>query len=158
MVDKFSMEHGVTLTPDGDSKDKFAELIEKISQKNKAVILVDEYDKPIIDFVDNPEKALQNRDILRDFYGVIKGADEFIKFALLTGVSKFSRVSVFSGLNNLYDITIDDRFSTLLGYTHQELTHYFSDRIGVLSKKLRLTENDLLEHLKQWCALLDGMY
>lgn len=150
MVDKFSREHQVSLTPGGYSKDRFGELIEEVSNKEKVVILVDEYDKPIIDFVAKPETALKNRDILRDFYGVIKSFDEYIQFAFITGVSKFSRVSVFSGLNNLNDITIDDHFSTLLGYTHDELIHYFTDRIELLHKKIGISRDVLLDYLEQW--------
>jgi hypothetical protein len=106
---------------------RFRELIAELSKKNKVVILVDEYDKPIIDFVEKNKKdiATENRDILRNFYSVIKGADEYLKFAFITGVSKFSKVSVFSVLNNLNDITLDEKYATMLGYTEEELLHYF---------------------------------
>lgn len=92
--------HQVKLSQKGYDK-RFKELIGELSRKNPVVILIDEYDKPTIDVVEKTEIALENRKILRTFYSTIKGADEFIKFAFITGVSKFSRVSVFSGLNNL---------------------------------------------------------
>ena len=97
----------------------FRELIKKSYQKHnrKVVILVDEYDKLILDNLDQTEIALQAREILRDLYTTIKGCDEFIKFAFLTGVSKFAKVSIFSGLNNLKDITLDKRYATICGYT-----------------------------------------
>lgn len=132
------------------SKDRFAGLIRQLAQDGKVVILVDEYDKPIIDFVDNPEISNKNRTILRNFYSVIKASDEYIKFAILTGVSKFSKVSVFSGLNNLRDITMSKQFSTLLGYTQAELLHHFNGYIDRLAKELEKDEQTLLEQIRTW--------
>ena len=88
---------------------KFRELKIGLEKKyaNKVVILVDEYDKPILDNITNKEMAREMRDGLRNFYSVIKGADAYIQFVFITGVSKFSKVNLFSGLNNLQDITID---------------------------------------------------
>lgn len=88
------------------------------------VILVDEYDKPILDNLTR-EIGSQIRDSLRDFYSVIKAHDSQLRFVLLTGVSKFSKVSIFSGLNNLNDITLDSRYSALCGYTQTELESAF---------------------------------
>ncbi|RKZ92755.1 MAG: hypothetical protein DRR19_03315 [Candidatus Parabeggiatoa sp. nov. 1] len=104
-------------------REKFAELIEKLCEKThqKVVILVDEYDKPIVDHIDDVEKAKKNRDILREFFGVLKSSDAFLRFVFLTGVSKFSQVSIFSDLNNIRDITLSKKFTTLLGYTQTEL-------------------------------------
>ncbi|MCP4700177.1 MAG: AAA family ATPase, partial [Gammaproteobacteria bacterium] len=108
-------------------KDRFAELIKKIHDKTnkKVVVLIDEYDKPIVDYVDDIEKAKKNREILRSFFGVLKHSDIFLRFVFLTGVSKFSRVSVFSDLNNLRDITLSKKFATLSGYSQPELESYF---------------------------------
>ena len=78
-------------------------------------VLVDEYDKPILDALDDPASARANRDYLRGFYSVIKDCDEHVRFVFLTGVSKFSKVSLFSGLNNLNDITLDDRYAAICG-------------------------------------------
>ena len=75
--------------------------------------MIDEYDKPILDSLQNSEKSIIVRNQLRDFYSVIKGQDAHIQFAMLTGVSKFSKINLFSGLNNLYDVTLDERFSAL---------------------------------------------
>ena len=104
------------------------ELIEQARQKygQKVVILVDEYDKLIVDNLDQPEIASQGREVLRDLYTTIKDSDEHVKFAFLTGVSKFSKVSVFSGLNNLKDISLDPRYATLCGYTQHDLETTFA--------------------------------
>lgn len=128
MINQNADTYGIELKEKGYAK-RFKELIRELSQQDKVVVLVDEYDKPIINNIENRDIAKENRKILRTFYEAIKGADEYIRFVFITGVSKFSKVSIFSGLNNLDDITVDDRFSTLLGYTHQELLHYFKDRL-----------------------------
>jgi len=115
---------------------KFEELITKIYQKHNmpAVVLVDEYDKPILDAIENIEVAKKNREILKDFYSVLKGMDPYIKLVFLTGVSRFSKVSIFSGLNQLQDITLNEEFSTVCGYTQFELESVFEDRIKDFDK------------------------
>ena len=90
------------------------------------VMLVDEYDKPILDSIENTKIAIVLRDELKNFYSVIKDADPYIEFVFITGVSKFSKVSLFSGLNNLEDITISPDFSAICGYTQDELENVFS--------------------------------
>lgn len=105
---------------------RFRELIIELSKKyTKPVILIDEYDKPIIDYLDDTPKAKENREILKNFYSVLKPLDAHLRFVLLTGVSKFSKTSIFSELNNLEDITIDPNFPSITGYTQEELEHYF---------------------------------
>jgi hypothetical protein len=116
------------------------EMIRKAYHKygQKVVILVDEYDKLIIDNLDQLEIAKEGREVLRDLYNTIKGSDRYLKFAFLTGVSKFSKVSIFSGLNNLKDITIDKRFATICGYTQHDLETVFADHLaGVDMEKVR---------------------
>jgi len=95
----------------------------------KVVILVDEYDKPIIDTINDMETARENREILGDFYSAIKASDQYVKFAMLTGVSKFSKVNLFSNLNNLTDITIDKEYGTITGYTQNDLETTFSEHL-----------------------------
>jgi len=120
----------------------FEELIKKLSKINRVVILIDEYDKPIIDKIEDVEVAKELREVLKGFYQVIKDCDEWIKFVLLTGVSKFSKVSIFSGLNNLNDITIDDNFSGICGYKEEDLDRYFREYLnGVDRELLRLWYN-----------------
>ncbi|WLE97596.1 MAG: AAA family ATPase [Candidatus Electrothrix communis] len=105
------------------------ELIRKSFEKyqQKVVILVDEYDKLILDNLDQLEVAQEAREILKDLYATIKDCDEYIKFAFFTGVSKFAKVSVFSGLNNLSDISLDSRYATICGYTQDDLVTVFAD-------------------------------
>jgi len=99
-------KYGISLTRD-KYYEAFDELLTQLSQINKVVVLIDEYDKPIIDNIENKEPAIELREILKGFYTIIKACDEHIRFVLLTGVSKFSKAGVFSGLNNLEDISMD---------------------------------------------------
>jgi hypothetical protein len=112
------------------------ELIRTAHEKTgqRVVILVDEYDKPILDNITNPEIAREIRDGLRNLYSVIKDSDAHVKFAMLTGVSKFSKVSLFSGLNNLNDITINKKYSAICGYTDNDLDTVFAPELDGLDR------------------------
>ena len=133
-------------------EEKFEELILKLKQKyNKnVVILIDEYDKPILDHIIEKGLANEIRDVLRGFYSVIKASDEHIRFVMLTGITRFSKVSIFSGLNNLEDITMVNEYSTMLGYTQEELEHYFSGYIDGLAEKIKKTREEILIEIKKW--------
>mgnify|MGYP005842622613 CR=1 FL=1 len=112
-------------------KGRFSELIEILAKRyeQNVVVLIDEYDKPILDNIAHPETAAAIRDELKNLYSVIKDSDPYIKFVFITGVSKFSKVSLFSGLNNLNDITLEKRYSAICGYTQTELETVFADRL-----------------------------
>ncbi|OIN91056.1 MAG: hypothetical protein AUJ20_12535 [Comamonadaceae bacterium CG1_02_60_18] len=111
---------------------RFSELIRLANAQvgQRVVVLVDEYDKPILDNITDSAVALEMRDGLRNLYSVIKDSDAHIKFAMLTGVSKFSKVSLFSGLNNLNDITVDKRFSAICGYTDADVDTVFAPELA----------------------------
>jgi hypothetical protein len=116
---------------------KFQELIQKLYEKynQKVVVLIDEYDKPILDVIEDIEKARRNRDILKKFFEILKPSDPYLKLVFLIGVSRFSKVSIFSGLNQLNDITIDPSFATVCGYTQSELESVFEDRLKDFDKE-----------------------
>jgi len=128
----------------------FKELIEKLSQKNKVVLLIDECDKPIIDYLDDLPQAKSHQQILKSFYSILKDSDEYIRFLMITGVSKFSKVSIFSELNNLTDLTIHPKFTTLVGYTQAELEKYFEEGFQELIGILAPTRVKLLRLIKDW--------
>ena len=108
----------------------------------QVVVLVDEYDKPILDLLDKPEIAIANRDYLRGFYGIIKDCARDVRFVFVTGVSMFSKVSLFSGMNNLRDISLVPRYATLCGYTDHDLDTVFADELEGLDRdKIRLWYN-----------------
>jgi len=122
----------------------FRELIIKTYEKynQKAVILIDEYDKPILDNIEESEIARLMRDMLKDFYSVIKESDRYLQFVFITGVSKFSRVSLFSGLNNLNDITLNPNYATICGYTHHDVMTSFAEHLkGQDFEKIRTWYN-----------------
>ena len=125
-----SNEERLELVCEDKSKAKyfFAELIKKAFQKyqQKVVILIDEYDKPILDNIENIPEALIIRDGMRDFYAKIKENDEYLRFTFLTGVSKFSKVSLFSGLNNLEDISLNPDYGNVCGYTQHDVDTVFA--------------------------------
>jgi len=125
-----------------DTRECFAILIKSIYKKynQKVVILIDEYDKPILDNITNTTLAKEMRDKLKNFYSVIKDSDEYIKFVFITGVSKFSKVNLFSGLNNLEDITLNPSYGTICGYTHEDIKTTFKEHL----------ENVDLNLLKEW--------
>ncbi len=100
----------------------------------QVAVLVDEYDKPILDALHDPGLARANRDYLRGFYGIVKGSAEHVRFTFVTGVSMFSKVSLFSGLNNLEDISLDPRYATICGYTEGDLDRVFAPELGGLDR------------------------
>ena len=96
---------------------------------------MDEYDKPILDALSKPEIARANRDFLRSLYGMIKACDRQLRFVFLTGVSKFSKAGLFSGLNNLIDLTLDPEFSAICGYTDDDLDAVFAPELEGLDRE-----------------------
>ena len=136
-----------------DLKGKFIELLQKLNDKHgKVVLLIDEYDKPIIDYLETEvlEQAYINRTIMRDFYSVLKNADDLLQFMFITGITKFSRISLFSHLNNLSDITLSPQYATLTGYTQAELEAYFGDYLTEATDYLSMSKEALLEKMKIW--------
>ena len=117
--------------------ERFGYLISSLHERSgqRVVVLVDEYDKPVLDALEQREIARANRDYLRGLYGVIKASDAHLRFTLLTGVSKFSKVSVFSVLNNLTDLTLDRRYSAICGYTERDLDTVFAPELAGLDRE-----------------------
>lgn len=135
---------------DDTLKAKFDDLINQMSVQGQVVILIDEYDKPIIDFIEDIPKAEENRDVLKNFYSVLKGNDANIKFLFITGVSKFSKVSIFSDLNHLDDITLTNAYSTLAGYTETELDFYFPEYLKLADDELSKYIDNVRLAIKNW--------
>lgn len=115
----------------------------------RVVILIDEYDKPLLANLFNKDRAERFRTALKAFYGVLKSCDRYIRFGFLTGVTKFGKVSVFSDLNNLEDITLTDDYNALCGISESELSEYFSDEIENLAKVFHTTAKDMAGQLRK---------
>ena len=145
---------------------RFAHLIQCIRQRTgkKVVVLIDEYDKPILQAIGNEELQDQFRNTLKAFYGVLKSADADLRFTMLTGVTKFGKVSVFSDLNNLNDISMDERFVEVCGITETELHQYFDEEIDALAQQNRQTKEEAYAELRKrydgyhFCENSVGMY
>ena len=150
-LDKSAKEHGISLIAELTS-DKFEELIEKIHEKydKKLVVLVDEYDKPIIDNISKNNVLEENKTTLHDFYQILKGQDEHLQFVFLTGVSKFAGTSIFSGLNSTTDITLHEDYSTICGYSEEELKENFFHFIEELSIKENESFDETLRAIKEF--------
>ncbi len=135
MIEKFADIEPLSKTQSGP--DRLYNLILSLYHKTgqQVVILVDEYDKPILDVIENQELARANRDYLRGLYGIIKGCADEVRFVFVTGVSMFSKVSLFSGLNNLNDISLDPEYATICGYTDADLDTVFAPELLELEQK-----------------------
>lgn len=130
---------------------RFKNIIEAAHKRHgrRAVVLIDEYDKPILDVLDiNKELEEEHRNILKGFYSTFKAADEHLQFVFLTGVTKFSQVSVFSGFNQPFDISMFDKYDTLCGISQDEIDEYFSEPIEEMSRKYKCSYIEMRSILK----------
>ncbi len=149
-LDEIATSYGLTLQATTNAL-KLRELIHRLAaQEGSVVILVDEYDKPIIDHLEDITQAEINRDILKNLYSVIKASDPYIRFFMITGVSKFSHVSIFSDLNNLNDITFHPKYSQLLGYTEAELQTNFAPWLDSLASEYADIYPDIQKTVRLW--------
>jgi hypothetical protein len=130
----------------------FKMLIISLQRKyqKKVVVLIDEYDKPILEFLDDLERVEVQKNVLKSFYSVLKGSDAYLEMVFITGVSKFAKVSIFSDLNNLTDLSTNKKFNELIGITQEELEKYFSEHLQHLAQELEMEENVLLKEVKKW--------
>jgi Predicted AAA-ATPase/PD-(D/E)XK nuclease superfamily len=152
-IEKASESYDIHLTQK-DSGLAFEELIEKLHEKyeKKVVVLIDEYDKPIIHYLekDGTKQAEANRDTLKAFYGILKDNGEHLRFTFITGVSKFSKVSIFSDLNYITDLTLDTRFATICGFTDAEIRQYCDTGLEDLALKEGKSVEEIMAKIKYW--------
>ena len=134
-----------------DYGQRFFNVIEKAAQTSgrKVVILVDEYDKTLVNTMHDMELHEQMKDILKPVFSVLKGADRYIEFAILTGVTRFSKLNIFSDLNNLIDISLDERFSTICGITEDEINTYFNEGVKDFANKEGVDYHQMMTILKE---------
>jgi hypothetical protein len=146
-LNRIARTFDLSLLEDESLGGAFQELIESVAKKTgkQVVILIDEYDRPIIDYIDpyNLTMANNQRDILKQFFSILKYASKHIRFLFITGVSKFARVSIFSDLNHLIDLTLHKKYAALCGYTQAELEYYFAPYLKTMPA-------DTLENMKSW--------
>jgi hypothetical protein len=149
-----------------DLEERFLQVVECAYRKTgkRVVILVDEYDKPMLQAIGNEALQAEYRATLKAFYGVLKSCDRYIRFAFLTGVTKFGKVSVFSDLNNLEDLSYLPQYSTICGISEDEMRQLFDDEVGLLAEANSMTKEECYNRLKRdfdgyhFCIPCKGMY
>ena len=144
-------------TPLRSNSSRFTNIVETIFKQTgkQVVILVDEYDKPLLQTIDNEELHDKFKGILKGVYSVLKGCDKYIRFGMLTGVTKFSKISLFSDLNNLMDISLDENYTDICGITEEEIKTNFVEHLQAFAEKESTTKEDILLQLK---AMYDGYH
>lgn len=143
-----AQQHGIQLSDIGEYDTHFREIIAQLSTQRPIALLIDEYDKPIVDYLHGVRQAEANRDILKSLYSVLKNAEAHIHLLFVTGVSKFSKVSIFSDLNHLQDLSMDDDYATMLGFTEEEVRAYFTLRVQQLAHQQGLSEEVLWDKIR----------
>jgi hypothetical protein len=151
-LEQMAKNHGISLAKVPTLSTKFSTLIERLSTKHKVVILIDEYDAPLLHNLDNIPVAKALQKVMRTFFSVIKGADArgHIHAVFITGVTKFAKTSLFSGINNLVDITLSPDACTLCGYTKDELTSYFKEYAQAFAKANSMSQQKVFDIVQDW--------
>ena len=150
-INRMAKRYNIELIEAGYNQ-RFDELLGKLYQKTgkKVVILIDEYDKPILNNLNNKPVLEEIKQVMSAFYGAVKSMDEYLRFVFITGVSKFAKVSIFSGMNSLTDLTLHKRYATICGITEQELVQYFDEPITLLAEEEQIDKQQLLAKIKHW--------
>jgi hypothetical protein len=145
-------EHEVDLDADMGAGEMLTKIIIETAKKHgkPAVVIVDEYDKPFLDFYNKPPMAEEVRGIMRGCYSQLKSNEPHIRFLFMTGISKFTKAGVFSTLNNLNDLSLDSKFGALLGYTEKELVGYFAEHLEAGAEKLKISVDELVDRLRRY--------
>jgi Predicted AAA-ATPase/PD-(D/E)XK nuclease superfamily len=141
--------HGVQLT-EATNAGQLQQLIRLLGKEKKVAILVDEYDKPLVDNIDDLEMVNKNRQTLKAMYSILKTNDPYIAFLMLTGVTKFNQVSIFSDLNHLQDISLNENYCQMLGYTQAEIQQYFPTYLERLKTRWADIFPDVMAEMKAW--------
>ncbi|MDR2354323.1 MAG: AAA family ATPase [Deltaproteobacteria bacterium] len=149
---KIASDHGVELSSDLGASCLFRQLIQNVSQKNnsRVVVLIDEYDSPFQDLLDNPKRAKKVRELLRGYYTLLKSSDKYISFVFVTGFNKSIQGGLYSGFNHLFDISILEEYGALTGFTQDEIELYYKQQIEEAAKSLNLSQSELLVKMKRY--------
>jgi hypothetical protein len=146
---QIAAQHNIALA-DGPYYAQFIDLILALSAERQVVVLIDEYDKPLINSLHDLKEAKAIRDTLKGFYGILKSLDSRLRMVFITGISKFSRVGVFSDLNNLTDLTMNYAFATAFGLTETEIRTDLADYVVAFAQREKLTQDELLAKMRYW--------
>lgn len=150
LLDDIAFDLGINLSKRRSPKEKLVFLVKTLAETKQVVVLIDEYDKPILDHLHNPKRANAQRAVLKNFYDGFKGLDPYLRAVFITGVSKFAKTSIFSGLNNLNEISYTPESAELVGYTESELRKYFDEYIREIAVETKEKPEDLIEKIRYW--------
>lgn len=142
--------YGIDVTGKITYEDKITFLVKKLAEINPVVLLIDEYDHPVLKHIQNPQNAEATQKILKGFYEAVKGLDPYFRAIFITGVTKFAKTSLFSGLNNLHDISESPHFANILGYTEDEVKHNFNEAIAAFAHERKVPIEDLIAEMRHW--------
>lgn len=149
-LDQIGKSHGIDVSAAPSPDAKLKHLIAQLAQDVGVVVLIDEYDKPLLEHVNDIEVMRKVQAVLRNFYATVKAAGEQIQFVFMTGVTKFSKTSVFSGMNNLIDLTLSQDAAELLGYTDVEIDRYFQPHMQEIAIEQRVSIADIKNAMRHW--------
>ncbi|MBA3953863.1 AAA family ATPase [Candidatus Dependentiae bacterium] len=149
-LESIAQEYTIDVSSAPSAGSKLKKLVKELAKRNPVVILIDEYDYPLINNLTKIGVAQANRDVLKNFFSVIKSLDAYLKAIFITGVTKFSKTSIFSGLNNLNDLTLAPESALFLGYTQTEIDKYFTDDIAHFAQEKQCQKSDILHEMKTW--------
>ena len=152
LTKEIAREFNVALSETKVNSVLFSDLIQRTAEKynQKVVVIVDEYDKPYTDFVNDREMADKVRNVLRDYYVQIKANDQHIRFVFITGISKFVKMGVFSTFNNLEDVSMMPEYAEICGYTEDEIIRYFPDYLNETADRMKIQVDALIERMRQY--------
>ena len=144
-------DYNLQIGAEAKSDDMLHRIIRALYKKaGSVVVLIDEYDKPILDNINDSGRVCEIREVLRSFYTVLKSCDKYLRFVFITGISRFSKVGVFSAMNNLLDISFMETYGDIAGYTQQELEQNFADWINFTAEKMKISSSEILSRLKNY--------
>lgn len=150
-LNEIAQEHGIAIEKTEIIEDIMRPLIKELSErKGKIVLLVDEYDYPLLKHIHDAERAKNMLEVLKSLFSVVKGMSGEFRMIFITGVTKFSKASIFSGLNNLVDITMDPNYAQLLGYTETEIEQYLSSYLHKIEKEHDSSHESLITNIQTW--------
>ncbi len=150
-LEKIARINKLSVPPQKNTGRLLANIITRLYEKQgQVVVFIDEYDKPITDNIDDLEKANEIREFLCPFYTVLKTYSKYLRFVFITGISKFTKVGIFSGLNSLEDLSLDKEYSDIVGYTQKELEDNFSDWLDKTEKELSMDRKELLDTIEYY--------
>lgn len=149
-LDEIAKAYLIDISNSSSPTTKLKTLVKTLAENNRVAVLIDEYDYPLINNLDDLKITKANHKILKNFFSALKSLDAYLHSIFLTGVTKFSKTSIFSGLNNLNDITVDEKAAALLGYTNEEIEKYLPEFIAGVSEKLQSSVQETKAEMKRW--------